>query len=151
MEMSDDALIRLENLRELGLGPSDLVKSVGSSYQYWRDLLNGNKSFGEKAARNIEEKLGMVRGALDIPGFSRGENALIEKKTATHPAQSATQMLATLEQITEALAGYLVQMDDDARDDAGDVLKKLAHKPENHARAAAMLTTAFHSGKRKVA
>ena len=61
----------------------------------------------------------------------------------------ATEGIATLEQITEALAGYLMQMDDDARDDAGDALRKLAHKPENHSRTAAMLATAFHSGKRK--
>lgn len=57
----------------------------------------------------------------------------------------------TFEQITEALAWYLMQMDDDARDDAGDALRKLAHKPENHARTAAMLATAFQSGKRKQA
>jgi len=57
----------------------------------------------------------------------------------------------SIEQLLEGLAAYLAPMDDDARDDAGDVLKKLAHKPENHARAAAMLTTAFHSGKRKAA
>jgi hypothetical protein len=66
-------------------------------------------------------------------------------------AQSAMKTVATLEQITETLAGYLMQMDDDGRDDAGDVLRKLAHKPENHTRAAAMLGTAFHSGKRKAA
>ena len=57
----------------------------------------------------------------------------------------------TLEQITEALAGYLALMDDDARDDAGDLLRKLALKPEGHARTAAMLQTAFQSGKRKAA
>ena len=62
---------------------------------------------------------------------------------------SATENVVTFEQITEALSIYLMQMDDDARDDAGDALRKLAHKPENHARTAAMLTTAFHAGKRK--
>jgi hypothetical protein len=66
MRMSEDALIRLSNLKALGYGPSELVKNVGSSYQYWRDLLAGNKSFGEKAARNIEEKLGLSRGQLDL-------------------------------------------------------------------------------------
>lgn len=66
MQMSDDALIRLANLKALGHGPADLVRLVGSSYPYWRDLLAGNKSFGEKAARNIEEKLGLPRGCLDL-------------------------------------------------------------------------------------
>lgn len=64
--MSDDALIRLQNLRALGLSPTELSKDVGSSYQYWRDLLAGKKSFGEKAARNIEEKLQLSRGHLDM-------------------------------------------------------------------------------------
>lgn len=64
--MSDDALIRLENLKALNLGPGELSASVGSSYQYWRDLLAGHKSFGEKAARKIEEKLGLARGSLDV-------------------------------------------------------------------------------------
>lgn len=64
--MGDDALIRLTNLKALGHGPADLVRLVGSSYPYWRDLLAGQKSFGEKAARNIEEKLGLPRGCLDV-------------------------------------------------------------------------------------
>lgn len=63
--MVDDALIRLQNLKALGHGPGDLVRLVGSSYAYWRDLLAGQKSFGEKAARNIEEKLSLPRGCLD--------------------------------------------------------------------------------------
>lgn len=65
--MSEDALIRLANLRALDRAPADLAREVGNSYQYWRDLLAGKKSFGEKAARNIEEKLGLTRGALDVP------------------------------------------------------------------------------------
>lgn len=63
--MVEDALIRLTNLKALGHGPTDLVRLVGNSYPYWRDLLAGQKSFGEKAARNIEEKLGLPRGCLD--------------------------------------------------------------------------------------
>ncbi len=63
--MGEDALIRLTNLKALGHAPNDLVRLVGNSYPYWRDLLAGQKSFGEKAARNIEEKLGLARGCLD--------------------------------------------------------------------------------------
>lgn len=66
MEMSDDALIRLANLKALGYSTTELVQLIGNSYQYWRDLLAGNKSFGEKAARNIEDKLSLPRGCLDL-------------------------------------------------------------------------------------
>jgi len=51
----------------LGHTPTDLVRLIGNSYPYWRDLLAGNKSFGEKAARNIETKLNLPRGCLDQP------------------------------------------------------------------------------------
>lgn len=64
--MSEDALIRRKNLKALGLSPTQLVARLGKSYQYWRDLMETEKSFGEKAARNIEEKLNLVRGQLDI-------------------------------------------------------------------------------------
>lgn len=64
--MSEDALIRRANLKNLGLSPRELSGRIGHSYQYWRDLLETNKSFGEKTARNIEEKLGLPRGQLDL-------------------------------------------------------------------------------------
>ena len=66
MEMSDDALIRLENLRALGRSPTELSTAMGTSYQYWRDMLGGRKSFGEKIARDLEDKLGLPRGCLDL-------------------------------------------------------------------------------------
>lgn len=74
-EMSDDALIRRKNLKGLGLSPGDLVSRVGKSYQYWRDLMETNKSFGEKAARNIEEKLNLARGQLDMVMFEEGNKS----------------------------------------------------------------------------
>lgn len=82
--MSEDALIRLANLKALGLSAGVLSSNVGSSYQYWRDLLAGQKSFGEKAARNIEEKLGLPRGCLDrsdgcgSPGVDESSNRIID-------------------------------------------------------------------------
>jgi hypothetical protein len=67
--VSDERLIRLENLRRLcaerGLTPQSLSDRIGSRYSYWRDLLVGQKSFGEKAARRIEEDLDLPRGWLD--------------------------------------------------------------------------------------
>ena len=82
------------------------------------------------------------------PLYTGGAN---QPLAPVEPAQAATKTIATLAQITEALAGYLMHMDDDGRDDAADILRKLAHKPENHARAATMLTAAFHAPKRKSA
>lgn len=67
--MSDDRLIRLTNLKRecarRGLTAKDLSAAVGGRYTYWRDLLAGEKSFGEKIARKIEDRLGLARGSLD--------------------------------------------------------------------------------------
>lgn len=58
-------MVRLDNLKALKLTASDLSEKVGGRYTYWRDLLAGKKSFGEKIARKIEEKLELRRGQLD--------------------------------------------------------------------------------------
>jgi hypothetical protein len=67
--MSDIQRDRLKNFRRLvadrGLTPQSLSDRLGSRYSYWRDLLAGEKSFGEKAARRIEEGLEIPRGWLD--------------------------------------------------------------------------------------
>lgn len=65
-EMADDALIRIENLRRLKLAPVELSARVGNRYTYWRDMLAGKKSFGEKIARKIEDALKLPRGWLDV-------------------------------------------------------------------------------------
>ena len=66
-------------------------------------------------------------------------------------AQAAIESVATLEQITKALAGYLREMSPKARHSAASALRDLTDDPEEHEFAAAMLQTAFHSGKRKAA
>ena len=63
--MAEDALIRLANLKRLGFDARQLSERVGNGYTYWRDMLKGDKSFGEKIARKIEDKLGLRRGQLD--------------------------------------------------------------------------------------
>lgn len=65
-------MIRLTNLQELakarGLGPADLTKLVGKrTNSFYSDLLRGEKSFGERLARSLEESLQLPRGWLDIP------------------------------------------------------------------------------------
>lgn len=65
--MNDEASIRRENLRNLGLTAQELSTRVGSGYSYWRGLMTDPKrTFGEKVARRIEEALGLPRGALDL-------------------------------------------------------------------------------------
>ena len=72
--VSDDAAIRRANLRALckkrGWTAKDLPGEMGwGRYTYWRDLIEDpTKSFGEKAARHIEETLQLGRGWLDEPG-----------------------------------------------------------------------------------
>lgn len=63
--MNDNTLIRFENLRALGKTPGELATATGLSKQYWSNMLRGNKSFGESAARNLEEKLELPRLFLD--------------------------------------------------------------------------------------
>jgi phage repressor protein C with HTH and peptisase S24 domain len=45
----------------------ELAQRLGSSYSYWRDMLAGIRSFGEKAARRIEQGLGLPNRWLDEP------------------------------------------------------------------------------------
>lgn len=63
--MSDDALIRLENLRSLKLSAPELSLRVGGAKSYWHGMLAGTRPFGEKIARKIEDKIGLARGWLD--------------------------------------------------------------------------------------
>lgn len=68
--MSEDALIRLENLRRLKLDAATLSAKVGGRVSYWHDMLGGSKSFGEKAARKIEAALDLPRLSLDLPSLN---------------------------------------------------------------------------------
>lgn len=70
--MSEDASIRRANLRRLcrarSWKPSDLSERIGSRLSYWRDMVaDDKKSFGEKAARRIDDSLSLPRGWLDQP------------------------------------------------------------------------------------
>lgn len=67
--MSDDAAIRKANLKRLCKARhwemADLKAHAGRHYSFWPALLNGDKSFGEKLARSIEDQLELPRGWLD--------------------------------------------------------------------------------------
>ena len=70
--MADDAMIRKQNLALLGKKPGELSTLLGKSYSYWRDLMvDPKKSFGEKTARDIEERYPLPRGWLDVPHDDR--------------------------------------------------------------------------------
>lgn len=74
--MAADKLIRVENLKALceerSLTAKDLERLVGGRDTYWHGMLAGTRSFGEKAARKIEEKLTLPRGWLD-QSHAKGE------------------------------------------------------------------------------
>lgn len=101
--MSEDAAIRRENLRRLCHArqwrPRDLEREVGGTYSYWRDLLETtSKPFGEKAARRIEDKLGLPRGWLDTP------MADVTAREADSPPYSVTRWPFTRELYRELAA-----------------------------------------------
>lgn len=76
-EQMETAEIRRRNLlrlleRDFGGNKSELARAYDSENpkpQYFSDLLrkDSGKSFGEKAARKIEERTGLLPGQLDIP------------------------------------------------------------------------------------
>lgn len=67
--MGDDHMNRVENLnllmKERQWNKADLGRAIGTSDTYAGALAEGKKSFGERAARNIEDKLGIPKGWLD--------------------------------------------------------------------------------------
>lgn len=90
--MAEDAQIRRENLQRLvrarGWAPKDLEARAYGRYSYWRDLLHEpGKPFGEKAARKIEESLGLPRLWLD------DAEASLELLTHGHAANEPQPLL----------------------------------------------------------
>lgn len=71
MGKAEDAEIRRANFRALwpsdSFSPTEAVRKLGRTASLWSDLYHGRKSFGEKIARYIEERLGLVRLSLDDP------------------------------------------------------------------------------------
>ena len=68
--MADDAAIRLANFKKCfdePFSPSEAARKLWGTASQWSDLYRGQKSFGEKLARKIEDKLGLLRMSLDDP------------------------------------------------------------------------------------
>lgn len=97
--MSDVQRDRLNNLRRLvaerGLTPQSLSDRLGSRYSYWRDMLAGEKSFGEKAARRIEEGLNLPRGWLD--GLNQTRALSHAEAAIEHANSTRTEVLCSVE------------------------------------------------------
>ena len=78
--MSEEAVIRLENLKRLKLGAIELKARLGRGPSFWSDLLRGKKSFGEKLARDLEEGLQLPRGWLDAVGAELPASTNVERQ-----------------------------------------------------------------------
>lgn len=90
---AEDAMVRRENLKavlaERGIKDTKaqiahLVSKGGSRDTYYRDLLGGTKSFGEKAARSIEAALDLPRGYLDGQAGDLSAPAPVPGKDVVH-------------------------------------------------------------------
>lgn len=143
--MNDNTLIRRANMHALGLSPSELAEKLGSTRQYWADLIreNSKKSFGESVARRIEEGLGLRRGCLDDTDLS-GRLAMEGKRTvdaADTKVNSGTpqQLIPTTAVFTPVnlsstillLGSMLARMDARSRRMMGVLLADLADAPDD--------------------
>ncbi len=101
-DMADDAEIRRRNLKGTGLGPADLSRRIGGTKSYWSELLAGKKSFGEKKAREIEERLGWPRGYMDTPRLAHelDTNATPAPHSGFRGAQPLTVTNVTIPPVT---------------------------------------------------
>lgn len=96
----DKPQIRRENLRrfvatKLGGNNSELSRRLGNeSTAYVNDLLRvgSTKSFGEKAANRIEEKVGLLPGQLDI----KDSPLLMDEKRRDHVDDEIRDQVAGL-------------------------------------------------------
>lgn len=76
--MAEEKLIRIKRLKAAlesrhiaqPARARHLKDKCGSSVGYWSGLLAGDRSFGEKVARSVEESLQLPRGYLDQEGLS---------------------------------------------------------------------------------
>lgn len=106
-------LLRVMEQREISL--NDLVRDLGKTYAYWRDLLRDEKkSFGEKIARAIEEGLGLPQASLDQP-LSRGRPAHpLSPDRATMAPQTMKWGVMKMKEPEELPDEFRVDLEDDA-------------------------------------
>ena len=152
-----------ELLGEFG-GAAQVARESGTPKSHFSAMISGSRGLGDGLAAKLEDLYGKPAGWFDEnvsasmaePQTTASLAPLISSQkqptSTTNTVPAATENATIpIEQLMAGLAHYLMEMDDDARHSAADVLRNLTHKPENHARAAAMFTTAFQLGARKVA
>lgn len=129
------------------MSPADLAratKSTPSAITFW--LSGQTKSLKAEKAALIETSTG-YNAQWIISG--KGPQKINSPPDAAPDQRQSAPGPANIEQLMAGLAEYLMEMDDYARGNAADVLRRLAANPKEHARAANLFATAFQSGKRK--
>ena len=143
--MNDSALIRLENLRALGLAPVELAQRLGSTKQHWSNVLRGQTSFGERTARRIEEGLGLLRGSLDqaqshedVSQKGRAGKPQTILKSAQHNVSSSQRIPVAMPYTPDNLKSAILLMgsllgvlDLRSKSIIGGLLKDLAEHPDD--------------------
>lgn len=116
--MSEDALIRLQNLRAYCAarqwGPAELANNTGRSTSQCSDMLRGRKSFGEKIARDFEQRLSLPRNWFDLPHDGPEIDAL-----RFHAAEKQTHYLI---QKDDSVNGTTPQSEGAAKSDLSTVI-----------------------------
>jgi len=109
----DTKKMRIQVLRDLmgGKSQKEFAEQHNLDASYLSQLLNGHRSLGEKAAANLEAKIGLPEGTLTAPSAPRYEST-----TAGKPQQSTSQD-GTIEGNAEYLGPIDVWDDDTPLDD----------------------------------
>ena len=126
--MADDSLIRRTNLKRLKKTPTELSRALGKSPAYYSDLMNRpDKSFGEKAARAIEDGLDLARGWLDLP----------DGETPAAPSTDNGRMSLSedptgdVRSLVDDFADRLLALPADRHDAAVDACRRVAESPDS--------------------
>ena len=144
-KMNDNTLIRRDNLRALGFTPSELAERLGKTKQFYGDLMRegSKKSFGESAARRIENGLGLPRGHLDEPRtadrLSKEGKSSVDAADTKVNTESPRQNIPTSAVFTPVnlsstillLGSLLARMDARSRRMMGVLLADLADAPDD--------------------
>jgi hypothetical protein len=124
--MADDSLIRRANLKRLKRTPTELSRALGKTPAYYSDLLNKpGKSFGEKAARAIEEGLGLPRGCLDQADWEPAATNAVQDAAPTVVAPTSAKSLV------DDIADRLLALPADRHDAAVDACRRVAESPDS--------------------
>lgn len=112
----DEKATRIANLRAVldarfEGNKSAMSRALGQERPaYVIDLLNGKKSFGEKAARTIEKALGLTRGDLDVPVSSGKPLKKPAIRILPHLSEEAVSLAEDWQQLDEPMRSQVLAM-----------------------------------------